>query len=542
MAGSLLNIGTSALTAAQGSLATISHNIANANTPGYSRQEAVLDTAGGQFTGAGFFGRGVDVTTVRRRYDEYLARAASTAISTSEADTARADGLRALDALFANSDNGLGAATDNFFAAAGDLASRPADASARQAFISRASQLATRIDTLGRELVAQQRDADERIAAAATTANEQVDTIKRLNAQIAQSQAAGQVPNDLLDQRDRAVQSLGAQLSVSVVPEKDGTISLFTTSGAPLLVGGQAAKLQAVPDPSDGSRVALNLLVGGQAQPVDMRTLGGGAIAGAVALRDQDLAAALNEVGRFAQVVADAFNRQQAAGVDATGTPGAALFAAPAPVSIPDARNTSTASVGASIANASALQPSDYEVSWNGSAYSVTRLSDRSVSTFAALPATVDGLAFSASAAPAAGDRWVVRPFAAAATGIATTSITAQQVATADPASTAPSADNRNALAFLALAKQPLVNGATLNDAYATLVGNVGLRVQAARDAADVSGALRTEAEGRQQAVSGVNLDEEAADLLRFQQAYQASAKIIQASQSLFEALLAATR
>ena len=541
MTTSLLSIGSSALGAAQGSLATVSHNIANANTPGYSRQQAVLETAGGQFTGSGFFGQGVNIDTVRRNYDAYLTRAAQSAASTSEADSTRAQGLQALDTLFGDSENGLGAATDALFASAGDLASRPADMSARQTFIARASQLAARITSVGSDLVSQQHDADASIAGAANDANSSIATIQRLNVQIAQSEAAGQTPNDLLDQRDSALQSLNAQLTVHTVTEKDGSISLFTVTGAPLLVGGQAAKLQAVPDPTDGSHVALNLVVGGSSQPLDLAALGGGAIAGAAVLRDQDLAAALNQVGRFAQVVADAFNHQQSLGLDASGQPGTAMFNAPAPVALPDARNTGSGTIGAAIATSGALKASDYEVAWDGAAWSITRLSDRQVTSVATLPATVDGIAFSTGGAPASGDRWLVRPFAPAAAGISTTAITAQQVATADPTATSPSADNRNALGFAALASQPLVDGSTLDDAYASLVGDVGLRVQGARDAATVSGALSQEAQSRQQAVSGVSLDEEAADLLRFQQAYQASAKIIQASQTLFESLLAAS-
>ena len=109
MASSLLNIGSRALAAAQGSLATMSHNISNANTAGYSRQEAVLETAGGLFTGSGFFGRGVDLTSVRRQYDQFLTGAVQSSAAASAADKARADGLDSLDQLFANSDNGISA-------------------------------------------------------------------------------------------------------------------------------------------------------------------------------------------------------------------------------------------------------------------------------------------------------------------------------------------------------------------------------------------------------------------------------------------------
>ena len=138
-------------------------------------------------------------------------------------------------------------------------------------------------------------------------------------------------------------------------------------------------------------------------------------------------------------------------------------------------------------------------------------------STVPAAPATYNGWSMSVDGAAQAGDVFNIKPNAQ------------------------PLADNRNALAMTALADMRLVGGATINETYAALLGDTGVRVQGARESAEVSTALQADASARQQNVSGVNLDEEAANLLRFQQAYQASAKVIQASQQLFDMLLSAT-
>jgi flagellar hook-associated protein 1 FlgK len=626
----LLHIGSRALLAAQGTLNTVSHNIANANTAGYSRQESVLSTAGGIYTGAGFFGRGVDLTTVRRQYDQFLTSAVQSTSALSAADAARAQGLEALDAVFGDSELGIGASLDAFFAAAGDLANRPADLSARQVFLSRAAQLAERIDRVGGQIASLANEADARLVLDARTVNTKLDEIRVLNQRIAQG--TGHAPNDLLDQRDAALQSLNGLMAVKAVPQDDGTLSLFTVAGAPLLVGSQQSKLEAVADPADPSRHALRLVTGPQSQWLDQAALGGGSLAGTLRLRDDDLAAALNQVGRMAVAVSSAFNNQQALGVDANGNPGAALFTVPAPTSTPDAGNTSAIAVTAAVADPAALQASDYEVRWDGSNYSIRRMADGMTSSSAALPATLDGLVFNASGAPAAGDRWLVRPLAGAATQMGVRPVTPRELATAMastiepavgnrgsasaagfsvvrasadnklpvtitfntppttynvtglaggdltnvaytpgqrvPAAPAdyngwtvvldgapaagdsfsvkpvatPSADNRNALALAQLARQGLVGGSTLNEGYASLVADVGNRVQSGQAAAEVSSQLESEAVARQQNVAGVNLDEEAADLLRFQQAYQACARIIQASQSIFDSLLDATR
>ncbi|GAB3667189.1 flagellar hook-associated protein FlgK [Ramlibacter alkalitolerans] len=631
MTSSLLNIGSRALTAAQGSLATVSHNIANANTPGYSRQEAVLATAGGLYTGGGFFGRGVDLTTVRRQYDQFLTGAVQSANSVAAADSVRADGLKAIDAVFGDGELGIGAALDALFSAAGDLANRPADLSARQVFVARAGQFAQRASSVGAQLADLAGQADGRLAQDAAQVNARLADIARLNAQIARGQALGQPPNDLLDQRDAAVQGLGGLLQVHTVAQDDGSLALFTREGAPLLVGQQQARLEAAPDPADPAHRGLRLVTGSTSQWLDAAGLGGGSLAGTLRLRDDDLASAINQVGRIAQVAAAAFNRQQALGVDMDGAPGAPLFAAPAPVARANSGNTGAATLAAGIADPSLLQASDYALRWDGAAYQVTRLADGQSTSAASLPLEIDGLRFSATGAPAAGDTWLVKPFAAAASGLAARQVAPRQVATAFPATvvasaanrggagasafealragadnrlpvtirfndpptsfdvtglaggelagvpytpgqrvpvspadyngwsltldgapaagdtfavqpvTAPAADNRNALALAGLAAQALAAGGTLNETYAALVGDVGSRVQSGQAAAQISGQLQDEAVARQQAVAGVNLDEEAANLLRFQQAYQASARVIQASQSLFESLLAAT-
>ncbi|RYY75807.1 MAG: flagellar hook-associated protein FlgK, partial [Comamonadaceae bacterium] len=297
MTSSLLNIGSRALAAAQGSLATVSHNIANANTAGYSRQQAQLATAGAQYTGAGFFGRGVDLTTVRRQYDQFLTAAVQSAGSASAADTARSTAMQALDSVFGDGELGIGASLDAFFSSAGDLANRPADLSTRQVFIARAGQLAQRVTSIGGQVAALRAEADGRLAPEAAQVNNRLDEISRLNARIVLAQGTGQPPNDLLDQRDAAVQALGALLSVQVVAQDDGSLSLFTTEGAALLVGQQKATLQSVPDPDDASRHALRLTTGTVSQDLDADALGGGSLAGTLRFRDEDAPAVLDQIG-----------------------------------------------------------------------------------------------------------------------------------------------------------------------------------------------------------------------------------------------------
>ncbi|HZH06681.1 MAG TPA: flagellar basal body protein, partial [Lautropia sp.] len=138
----LIGIGKSALSAAYAQLQTTGHNIANANTPGYVRQEVLLSSAGAQYTGSGFLGRGVEVADVSRRYDQHLARELTTGTSLAAGDAARARALEQLDNLLADTDHGLGASVDDLRSAVADLVDRPGDAASREVVIRRAASMA----------------------------------------------------------------------------------------------------------------------------------------------------------------------------------------------------------------------------------------------------------------------------------------------------------------------------------------------------------------------------------------------------------------
>ncbi|MFM2036661.1 MAG: hypothetical protein RL459_1926, partial [Pseudomonadota bacterium] len=122
---SLLNVGTRALMANQVALQTAGNNIANVNTPGYSRQTVVQQTVQGQFTGGGYIGNGVEVQTIQRVYSEFLTQQATLAYATQSADTTRADKLRQLEGIFEGGASGLGAAVSDMLNSFADVASAP---------------------------------------------------------------------------------------------------------------------------------------------------------------------------------------------------------------------------------------------------------------------------------------------------------------------------------------------------------------------------------------------------------------------------------
>src|SRR5690349_276831 len=190
MAG-LIGIGQSALAAAYAQLQTTGHNIANVNTPGYVRQEVILETAGGMYTGGGFIGRGVNVADVARRYDQFIAREVTNNTSLAAGDAARAQGLSRLDDLLSNTDDGLGAALDNLRSALGDLVNRPGDASTREAVMRRAEALAEQFRSTSAQLRQLGAETNLRIADTASQVNDKLEAIANLNHQIVATQGSG---------------------------------------------------------------------------------------------------------------------------------------------------------------------------------------------------------------------------------------------------------------------------------------------------------------------------------------------------------------
>lgn len=623
----LLGIGQSALMAAYAQLQTSGHNIANANTPGYTRQEAVLASAGGQYSGGGFMGLGVSQVTVQRRYDQFLAAELTASAAASAADSARAAELGRLDRLLADTDNGIGVAIDDLNAALADVVNRPFDASARQAVLARADTLAQRLQGTDRQLRQLADDADARIAQDTTTVSGLLERIARFNERIGQSPGgAAQAPNDLLDQRDAALLELNGYLKTTVWTQPDGSVSVFAAGGEALVVGNRAASLQAEADPADPAQQRVVMSMGATRLPLDANSLAGGSIAGRMRFRDDDLQAARGRLGQLAAGIAEGFNRQQALGVDASGAAGQAMFALGAPQTLAASTNGGTARLNAVVVDGTQLAASDYVIRHDGTQFLVTRLSDQLQRSFATLPASVDGLAIGISGGtPAAGDSFTLRSASSIASGFARTLSSGMRLATGfamsaeraagnggdvsvgafavsavgpdltqavtlsftaagsfdvsgtgtgNPVGVAytpgvpisyngwtltlqgtpqpgdeirivptvdPSSDNRNARAMIALSDQPMAGSARFNDAFAAMLADVGTRTQSAKAAESMSQRLLEDAQAAQAQYSAVDLDEEAARLMQFQQMYQAAAKVIQAAQSMFDTLLNAT-
>ena len=650
MSGSpLMSLGIKAMNANFAALQTTGNNIANANVAGYSRQQVELSTAPGQFTGSGYFGRGVNVDTVSRSHDALLAREALGARSLSAMDSARLSQLNRLELVFKPGESGLGHAVNQFLNSMVDVSSRPGDGSARQVVLARAGEMTARFNAAGAAIRELQAGVTSDIRAAVAETNALTQGIAQANQRIAAVQGLGQPANDLLDERDRLIARLGEKFQLSQIPAADGTVGIFISGGQRLVLGAQASKLVVTPDESNPERMAVGIQDGPNVRLLQDRSLGSGAVAGLLRFQNRDLVDGANLIGRLAASVGSAVNNQQQRGLSLKpqgieGAPlmfglGAGFGAAGSQQAIAHSQNVlgpagPLGSVSFTITNPAVLQASDYQIEVTAGVATIRRLPDG-----ASIPVAdgdvVDGVKITFGATgPQEGDRFLLRPvgraaidmtrlmddprdLAAASALVATMAATntgtgraggltvtavplpfpgqtetitfnrlvpAQEVdgvaynftttssltgvpvpwnagtpvrgangfeiqiegvpGEGDVLSVQPTpasaigSNNGNVNAMLALRDAALVDGQTVTDAYAMAMSDVGVRVQAGRTAADLSGAVADQAHAVLGSATGVNLDEEAARLIQFQQNYQAAAKMLQVAQTLFDVLL----
>lgn len=542
----LLNTGVSALLSYRKALDTAGHNIANVNTPGFSRQRVELVSRLGGPQGDGYIGSGVSSSTVRRITDTFVA-ARIVSDASAYARTASFEGVTAqLDRWLSDSATGLGAPLNEFFDSLNALSADPASSANRQSVISDATSLASRFHALQSQLDGLQSEVNSRVTQTVQEINDTAQSIARLNERIslASGAAGGQPPNDLLDQRDQLVQQMASKIGITTTEADDGSVSVYAGSGQALVLGKQAGQLVAADNEFRSG--TLEITFGGA---IITGQVGGGALGGLLDAQREVIQPAQARLGRIAVGITQAFNAQHVQGVDASGQAGGNFFTPIAGTVLGASGNTGSAQVAVGFFDPSQLDDASYQLRFDGSNWQLTDAATGAVvpttgSGTVADPFVARGFSFSVGGTPASGDRFLIRPTANAAGDMQVAINDPRRVAAAAAGSAANSSDNSNARALLGLGTQGLLDGGsnTIYSAHTALVAGVGNQAQQAGVALAAQESLLAQSVAARDATSGVNLDEEASDLVRFQQAYQAAAQVIAVADTVFQSLLAAMR
>ncbi|GAK27328.1 MULTISPECIES: flagellar hook-associated protein FlgK [Serratia] len=546
MSNSLINTAMSGLNAAQVALSTVSNNISNYNVAGYNRQTAILAQNGGMSTMSGFIGNGVTVTSVNREYNQFITNQLRGAQSQAGAQNAYFEKISQIDNLLASKTNTLSTNMQDFFSNLENLVSNAGDDAARQTVLGKANGLVNQFNNTDKYLRDMDSGVNQQLSDSANQINSYSQQIAKLNDEITRLRGSGGEPNALLDQRDQLVTELNQVVGVQVMQQDGDAYTVSFANGLTLVQGSNAYQVEAVPSSGDPSRLTIGYNRGNGVSEVPEGQITSGSVSGVLKFRSESLDSARNQLGQLALAMADSFNQQHRAGFDLNGDAGTDFFSFGGGRVVDNSRNAGDAALSVSYTDTSKVKANDYRVEFDGSNWQVSRLPDNvKVNATAGVDATTgkptlsfDGLKVDIDGTAQKNDSFTVKPVSDVAGSLKVAITDSANIAAAGKDDSGRG-DNENAKKLLDLQTKKLVDGkATFSGAYASMVSSVGNQTASAKVSATSQANIVKQLTIQQQSISGVNLDEEYGELLRFQQYYLANAQVIQTASSMFDALL----
>jgi flagellar hook-associated protein 1 FlgK len=497
-----LGIGRSGLLAHQRAIQVTSNNIANVNTPGYTRQRPVFHALNPSYLPDGFpISGGVQIAEVERVFDAAIDEQLQQERSAHGFDTGREEALARIEGIFSELDGtGINAALSDFFNAFSDLSTAPDESAARQRVVESARSLVSLIRDADRRLSDMQTEANEEIRQTTREITDIASRIAELNRSIFAKEGQGDGPaaSGLRDQRSLLLHELGERIDFTSF-ERDGQLSIFVGGGFMLVDGESAGGLSAQPSATDPTKLDVFQQLLGQANGPITSRISSGSLAAAIDSRDSTVP------GYRADLDAFAFSLAQRVNALHYPDPAPALPAGAFGLVDDQLRRFFVDSTQPVVAEGADFA----QVSGAASAIAIQAdiLSDaRHVA------AGTESLGAGLGAAPGDGRN------AAAIAELATSSASVYRLGDAVGAPTGPSA--------------------TLGGYYDGVAGRLGAELQSTRLALQQEDLIISELEDRRGAISGVSIDEEVANLVRFERAYQASARVISTADELLARLL----
>lgn len=440
-------------------------NIANVNTPGYSRQKVILESAA-PTTASGFpLGTGVKVTAVERYYDGLLQQQLVNAQTTQGFDTTKSTVLQQVEPSFNEiANDGIGTAVANYFTAWQDLSLNPSGSSERQVVMTRAQILTDNFHSVSKALTDTISIQNASLVPVTDSINNTLSNIAQLNGQIKYTELVSGNANEMRDQRDQLVRDLSLKIGITFSENSDGTTDIKYADGGSALVTGSAAGAFSLTTNAVTGFYDVNVTPPGGAAAVVAPT--SGQLGATVALRDTIIPNYLTQVDTLAKSIVDAVNAKHIVGFSPTGGTGQNFF-------------TPTAAVA-------------------GSAASFSIAAGLNIATIAA-----------------SGN--ITQP-----------------------------GDNSNALAIAKLTNSATVPSgaptATFGSFYSSFVSKVGLDVMSSKTTVAQDEAFTKQLSTLRESNSGVSLDEELTNLIKYQRSYQASAKLITTATEMMDTVIGMIR
>lgn len=464
----IFSIAQTGLIAQKVAIEVTSENIANVNTPGYSRQRTIMETAPTTTANGLPLGTGVRVSQVQRSYDDMLQRLLKTENSTYGEASAEQTAMIRIEQLFNDlTSTGLGKSLQDYFNAWEDLSVNPQGTAERQAVLSTGQILSDNFNQINTYMGDVKTQANQSLEGLTSDVNDKLKTIASLNVQIQQTENLNGNANELRDQRDLLVRELAQKVGVDYREEDDKTVTLTLASGETLVSANLYGEFS-LQDNAGKYDISLRQAGSATGSPVDLSGAKG-EIGGTLQVRDRIVDSYLSRLDELAYNLANEVNAAHSSGYGTNGSTGNNFFSPPA------AMGGYSGLISVEVTDPAAIAAADADPS---------------------LPASGAG-------------------------------------------------NNANALKLAALktAKVDSSFGSiSFSSFYNSLVGSVGVGVQDSERALQLSESVRKQLDNLRESQSGVSLDEEMMSLIKYQKAFEGSAKLITTATEMLDTVLGLVR
>jgi flagellar hook-associated protein 1 FlgK len=532
----LFDIGKSALFASQSALSITSNNIANVNTPGYTKKSVILEIATPTAVSGGFLGQGVRIAGIRRSYDEFIQNQLLGQYQNYGRSLSLNRTLSSVEQVFNESiDFGLSKSLAEYFNAWHEVSTNPEGQPQRATLLQKAGQLVQTAKNMESSITKTLVNVNVSIGNLVERINTISSEIASLNEGIVNIEAGQEMEKafDLRDKRDNLLRELSELVNISYFEDKNGSITVL--AGMRSLVSGINSYKLSVKSDIDGTvNIVLN--------DTNMTSfINKGQLGGLLSIKKDIENVILMPLRKLIASIVKETNLLHKEGYGLDGSTGNDFFS---PLQLYTFEKAIGADVlSANIADLSAITLDEYEVTFDGSGnYTViNKQTGAQISTGlyqSGVPIQFDGIELTITGTVSEGDTFFVSPLKDAIKNFDVGITDVSKIAAALSASTLP-ADNENALRIAGLSTKDIPG---LNDQfsvfYSNIVSRVGTLSKASEDSLKFDENLINELNNRREAVSGVSLDEEATDLIRFQRSYEAAARLIKVTDELLQTIL----
>ncbi len=531
----------SAIFASQTALNVVSNNVANINTPGYSRHEVILELANPVQVRGDFIGRGVRTAGIRRHYDKFLHLQIIGQSQSFGRSFALDQGLQNIEQVFNEArDLGLANSMKDYFNAWHDVSNNPEGQPERTALMQKTRTLIQTARQMENDIQDTMNFINSDIDNVIQDINTITSKISVLNEKISVVEAG--LPDDkasyFRDQRDMLLNELAELMDYTWFEQSDGQISILV-KGRGIVNPGESTDFSTQLDLEGKKRIYL--------RGMDVTSsFTNGKLGGYLSVRDDIESTPLMNLRKLMASVVKETNLLHNSGYGLDGSTAHDYFS---PLTLNNLEKSLGGYISASsITSLSSLTLDEYDINFtSASSYEVyNRRTSALVTSGAGFSAgdtiSFDGMDVTIDGTPAADDSFLISPLRGLIENLDVVITDTLQVAAAasDPTTVSGPGDNTNAFTIAGLSSDAITNlrGATFEDYYEGIVTTVGTMSKAAADGLTYDDNLRYELEKKRDAVSGVSLDEEAANLIRFQRAFEAGARMMRVTDELLETII----